>query len=154
LIYFLSSEISFLFFFPFFFFFIKFSLTGHTNKLYTVKASYDTTRAVTGSYDRTIKIWDLNKGNATKTLTHTSTANDLCFLDEASHTIISGHFDGSLRLWDIRSGETVKELSNICQSQITSLSPFSEKRRVLINSKDNNLKVLDLRMFEVVQTYS
>jgi autophagy-related protein 16 len=66
----------------------RLSLTGHVGKVYAAKFSTDD-RVVSGSHDRTIKIWDLNKGYCIKTLFTLSSCNDLCVLDGDAYIILS-----------------------------------------------------------------
>ncbi|RUP51745.1 WD40-repeat-containing domain protein [Jimgerdemannia flammicorona] len=86
-----------------------------------------------------------------------------------SSTIASGHLDNNLRLWDVRTGNAIKELTGIHLGQITSLSvspvhsyatylstfwlPITDGSKILTNSRDNTLKLIDLRMYEVVSTF-
>ena len=58
---------------------------------------------VTGSHDRTIKIWDLNTGYTTKTLLCFSSCNDVVTTVDGN-AILSAHFDGNLRQWDMHTG--------------------------------------------------
>jgi autophagy-related protein 16 len=55
------------------------SLTGHIGKVFS--ACFANGKVVSGSHDRMIKIWDLQKGYCTKTLFTLSSCNDLVSLD-------------------------------------------------------------------------
>lgn len=96
---------------------------------------YLISKALTGSHDRTLKIWDLQKGYCLRTIFCYSSCNDLgiardgsfIFLlpplsDEQGSLVISGHLDHHLRFWDVRNGELVHEMLNLHQGQITSVS--------------------------------
>ena len=77
-------------------------------------------RAVSSGTDRTIKVWDLNKGYCLRTIMCHSSCNSVrCSRDE--HLICSGHFDGTLRFWDIRSGKMANEVTGLHTQQICSL---------------------------------
>lgn len=76
-------------------------LKGHTNGIMAVQM-LDNVLA-TGSYDNTIKIWDLDTGSETRTLSgHTLGIRCLQF-DEKK--LISGSMDGTLRVWNWRTGD-------------------------------------------------
>ncbi|CAG8801464.1 36668_t:CDS:2, partial [Racocetra persica] len=107
---------------------------------------------ITGSHDRTIKVWDLQKGYCIRTIFSFSSCNDVVPLDEEGTTLVSGHLDNNLRFWDVRSGKDIKELTGIHLGQITSVSVSPDGSKVLTNSRDNTLKIVDLRTYDVEQT--
>lgn len=77
-------------------------------------------RAVSSGTDRTIKVWDLNKGYCLRTIMCHSSCNSVrCTRDE--HLICSGHFDGTLRFWDIRTGKMANEVTGLHTQQICSV---------------------------------
>jgi autophagy-related protein 16 len=116
---------------------LKHTLTGHTNKVLVGKF-FGAMKIVTGSYDRTLKIWDLmqkackspvmllvNKtktinlfvAKGIKTLFAGSSCNDAVAFD--SQCIISGHLDKKIRFWDVRADPTQSEI--LLQGKVTSL---------------------------------
>lgn len=59
----------------------------------------------TGSYDTTIKIWDMDSGEELRTLSgHTQGIRCLHFDDTK---LISGSLDGTLKVWNWRSGQCI-----------------------------------------------
>lgn len=125
------------------------TLTGHTNKVLTGKF-LGVMKIVTGSYDRTLKIWDLMQKACIKTLFAGSSCNDLVTLD--SQSIISGHVDKRIRFWDVRSDPTQSEI--VLQGKITSLDVSSNRNYLLASIRDENaLKMIDIRMNQVVETF-
>ena len=67
--------------------------------------SSDGISLVSGSYDKTVKLWDVQTGGVVKTF-HGHTDNIRSVSISADHTIIaSGSEDKTLRLWDIEIGE-------------------------------------------------
>ena len=74
---------------------------GHTNGVMCLQ--FDDHILATGSYDATIKIWDLETGKEIRTLTgHSSGIRCLQFDD---NKLISGSLDKSLKVWNWRTGE-------------------------------------------------
>nr|AWV66678.1 autophagy-related protein 16 [Brachionus koreanus] len=125
------------------------TLTGHTNKVLSGKF-LGVMKVVTGSYDRTLKVWDLMQKACIKTLFAGSSCNDLVTLD--SQSIISGHLDKKIRFWDIRMDPPQSEIS--LQGKITSLDISSNRNYLLASIRDENcLKMIDTRMNQVTETF-
>lgn len=67
---------------------------------------------ISGSIDKTIRIWDINSGYCIKKLVgHTATINSVVV---KNNLIISGSDDTTIRIWDINSGECIKILEGHC----------------------------------------
>ena len=79
-----------------------------------------------------------------------ASVNDVCLLDFDGSTIASGHFDNNLRFWDARSGNCVKEVQGIHLGQITSVCPSPEGTQILTTSRDNTLRIVDVRTYETL----
>lgn len=133
---------------------VRHTLNGHTSKIFASAFTSDSQNVITGSHDRSIKVWDLAKGNCLKTIFCYSSCNTLC-LNSNGNMICSGHFDSTLRLWDIKTGDSVGELTNIHSGQITSVCPVPDSygNIVLTNSRDNTLKLVDIGTQKIIQTF-
>ncbi|KAJ8946512.1 hypothetical protein NQ318_004647 [Aromia moschata] len=81
---------------------LRHTLTGHSGKVMAAKFLGEAPKVVTGSHDRTLKIWDLRSRACIETKFAGSSCNDLVTVDSAGSIIISGHFDKSIRFWDSR----------------------------------------------------
>ncbi|KIW93254.1 uncharacterized protein Z519_05859 [Cladophialophora bantiana CBS 173.52] len=78
-------------------------LKGHTNGVMALQ--FCDNILATGSYDATIKIWDLDTGKELRTLTgHTMGIRCLQFDD---NKLISGSLDKTLKVWNWRTGECI-----------------------------------------------
>lgn len=85
-------------------------LKGHTNGVMCMQLDDHAHILATGSYDATIKIWDLRSGQCMRTLTgHTSGVRCLQFDD---NRLISGSIDRTLRVWNWRSPLGSRDGSN------------------------------------------
>ncbi|CAD1469783.1 unnamed protein product, partial [Heterotrigona itama] len=95
------------------------TLTGHCGKVMAAKFLGEPSKVVTGSYDRTLKIWDLRSKACIETKFAGSSCNDLVTSDGAGSTIISGHFDQRIRFWDTRAESSSNDI--LLEGKVTSL---------------------------------
>lgn len=65
----------------------------------------------------------------------------------------SAHFDKSVRVYDIRSGKELHRTS-VHAGQVTSVTASPDQTYLLTNSRDNTLRLLDVRMsFDEVKVF-
>ena len=80
-------------------------LSGHTDTAGSLIFSPDGASLVSGSYDTTIKLWDMQTGGVVKTFQgHTGPVYSVSIPPNCT-TIASGSYDKTLRLWDIQTEE-------------------------------------------------
>ena len=127
------------------------TLTGHTNKVMAARFCGHN-MLVTGSHDRTLKIWDLHSRVCSKTIFAGSSCNDLVTIEMLNNLIISGHFDKRLRFWDRRTDQPITEV--LLQNRITSVDVDNDKTQICVLSRDDILSLIDLRNNRVLQTYT
>ncbi|CAF2504549.1 unnamed protein product [Rotaria sp. Silwood2] len=129
---------------------LRHTLTGHGAKVFCAKF-VTATLIASGSQDQTLKLWDLQNRQCVRTLFARSECHDLVTHD-ASGSLISGHFDKKIRFWDARNDSIKCELQ--LQAAVTSLSINREKQLLLACSRDDTLKLIELRENRVIQTFS
>lgn len=77
---------------------------GHTNGVMCLQ--FDDNILATGSYDTTVKIWDIESGKELRTLSgHTAGIRCLQFDD---NRLFTGSIDRTLKVWNWRTGECIK----------------------------------------------
>ncbi|KAI9487453.1 MAG: WD40-repeat-containing domain protein [Benjaminiella poitrasii] len=88
---------------------MRYELKGHTGAVYTVEFSPNGALLASGSFDKTIRIWDT--ASAQKELFclkgHTLNISDLAWTSDSS-TLLSGAFDETCKTWDVENGKLLK----------------------------------------------
>ncbi|CAG8568218.1 15868_t:CDS:2 [Dentiscutata erythropus] len=83
-------------------------LKGHADGIMSLQLDDQKNRLITGSYDNTIKVWNLNTGEVVRTLTgHTRCVRALQF-DNVK--LITGSMDHTLRVWNYHTGKCMTKL--------------------------------------------
>ncbi|KAJ1872842.1 hypothetical protein LPJ55_002737 [Coemansia sp. RSA 990] len=129
------------------------SLTGHIGSVMVAKFNHDASRVFTYSQDRTIKVWDTQRGLCVKTLFTVSSCHDFALLDSAGARIATAHVDNSVRVWDTASGKRLREAS-VHKEQVMSVWASCTGSRILTNSYDGTLKLVDASTLDVVAVMS
>ncbi|KAJ1722017.1 hypothetical protein LPJ53_003512 [Coemansia erecta] len=82
------------------------TVTGHADSVYCVQ--YDREKIVTGSRDRTIKIWDSQTLQCVRTMTGHE-ASVLCLKYDRT-TMVTGSSDSTVIIWDMATGAPLQRL--------------------------------------------
>src|SRR5262249_14998140 len=76
-------------------------LRGHTGPVLGVQYSPDGKTIATASQDKTVKVWDPEKGKLLSTLRgHMAWVNSICFSDDGRRLITAGE-DEQVIIWDV-----------------------------------------------------
>ncbi|KAM4057202.1 WD domain, G-beta repeat domain-containing protein [Hirsutella rhossiliensis] len=116
---------------------------GHENGVTCLQ--FDDNMLATGSYDTTIKIWNIETGEVMRTLRgHTATVRTLQF-DESK--LISGSFDKTIKIWNWQTGECLSTLQ--CHTEGV-LSVHYDGCTLASGSIDKTVKIFS---FDTKQTF-
>lgn len=116
------------------------TLTGHVGTVWTL--AFDDTKLVTGSFDKTIKIWDRDTFKCIKTLR--GHAYPIQCLQFRGNLLVTGSLDNSIRLWDIESGESMGSITDRAHNFDVFCLQF-EGDRLVSGSSDSSIKVWDMK---------
>jgi len=119
------------------------TLEGHTDVVDSVEITYDGNIGVSGSWDKTLRLWNLDSGVCLNILEGHLWEPTSVVITPDGKRIISGSRDHTLRLWDLESGASLKVLmghTNIVES--VAITP--DGKRVVSGSQDNTIRLWDL----------
>ncbi|MBI3272853.1 MAG: TIR domain-containing protein [Planctomycetes bacterium] len=118
-------------------------LDGHTDVVASVSISLDGCRAVSGSWDKTVRIWDLESRKEVARLEgHTDSVWSVAFSPDGRRAI-SGSGDMTVRLWDLDGSKHVTRLEG-CANPVLSVAFSPDGCRALSGSLDQTVRLWEL----------
>ncbi|XP_011675203.2 uncharacterized protein LOC756678 isoform X2 [Strongylocentrotus purpuratus] len=120
-------------------------LQGHSDTICCVR--FDIRRLITGSMDRTIRVWDIRSGKGIRRLTGHKGGIRCLQLDETR--IVSGSWDMSVMVWDVVRFELLAELTG--HTGVVSCLQFND-RLLVTGSHDRTLRVWSMFSYECKHT--
>lgn len=112
----------------------------HAGAIWTVDVNRDWTHALSGSDDKTMKLWDINTGECVRTFTgHSNTVRCVRFGHDESY-VVSGSWDNTIRVWRTSSGECLQTLEGHTDA-VNALDVSADGEYILSGSNDRTLKL-------------
>ncbi|KAM0158528.1 hypothetical protein ACHAQE_005438 [Botrytis cinerea] len=119
-------------------------LEGHTNPVTSVAFSPDGKQVVSGSDDKTVRLWDTATGlQIQPTLEgHTSYVTSVAFSPDGKQ-VVSGSEDKTVRLWDTATGQQIQPTLEGHTSHVTSVAFSPDGKQVVSGSWDHTVRLWD-----------
>ena len=103
----------------------------------------DGKRAVSASWDKTLKVWDLETGRALRTLRgHSDSVTGVAVTADGKRAV-SASWDKTLKVWDLETGRAVRTLEGHSDF-VYGVAVTADGKRAVSASRDKTLKVWDL----------
>jgi WD40 repeat protein len=137
---------------------LAYSLNGRESSVNSVAISPDGQTLVSGSMDKTIKVWRLSDGKLLRTLSgHRVSVNSVAISPDGQ-TLVSGSMDKTIKVWRLSDGKLLHTLSghrvsvNFVASTPVEISPNGQT--LVSGSYDKTIKVWRLRDGQLLRTLS
>jgi mitogen-activated protein kinase organizer 1 len=105
---------------------------------------------VTGSFDGTVKIWDLRSKSTQPIMTFNEARDAVSAVEVLGHRIYAGSVDGRVRVYDLASGMCE---TDVLGASVTSVTPTQDGEAYLASTLDSKLRLMDCKTGRCLQTF-
>ena len=119
------------------------TLSGHGDWVRSLIISSDGACVVSGSDDKSVKLWEIQTGALVKTfLGHTCSISSVSISTDMT-LVTSGSWDCTVCLWDVQTGECQKVIKQSCPVTSVAFSP-TDPRCIISASQDGIVQTWDI----------
>jgi WD40 repeat protein len=127
------------------------TLAGHSDSVTGVAVTPDGKRAVSASFDGTLKVWDLDTYRELRTLAgHSDSVTGVAVTPDGKRAI-SASDDKTLKVWDLETGRALLTLEGHTD-RVNGVAMTPDAKCAVSASADHTLKVWDLDTGRVLRT--
>jgi WD40 repeat protein/serine/threonine protein kinase len=127
------------------------TLEDHAGWVTAVSITPNGQHAISASHDRTLRVWDLEKGNRPGKLEgHTGWVHAVAVTPDGRRAI-SGSGDHTLRVWDLESRQSLQTLQGHTD-WVSAVAVTPDGRCAVSGSGDRTLRVWDLKSGQTLRT--
>ncbi|MFN6275813.1 MAG: protein kinase domain-containing protein [Microcystis sp.] len=131
--------------------FLDKTLTGHSNVVWSVAYSPDGRYLASGSWDKTIKIWEVATGKQLRTLTGHSDWVNLVVYSPDGRYLASGSYDKTIKIWEVATGKQLRTL-NGHSDWVKSVVYSPDGRYLASGDGDNTIKIWEVATGKELRT--
>ncbi|XP_072096583.1 WD repeat-containing protein 5 isoform X2 [Mobula birostris] len=130
------------------------TLKGHSNYVFCCNFNPQSNLIVSGSFDESVRIWDVKTGKCLKTLPAHSDPVSAVHFNRDGSLIVSSSYDGLCRIWDTASGQCLKTLIDDDNPPVSFVKFSPNGKYILAATLDNTLKLWDYSKGKCLKTYT
>ncbi|MGD0885241.1 MAG: protein kinase [Thermodesulfovibrionales bacterium] len=128
------------------------TLGGHTEGVGSAAISPDGGSALSGSYDKTLRLWDIETGECLRVFEGHARGILSVAISPDGRSALSGSYDKTLRLWDIETGECLRVFEGHT-SYVYSVAISPGGGSALSGSGDKTLRLWDIETGECLRVF-
>ena len=135
------------------------TLAGHTAAVTGVGFSADGKHVVSGSEDKTVRVWSIESGQAVREITTAAAVTDVLIRIDGTQ-VVSAHADNKVRVWTFAKpeGETPeggeKPVREIAHNGVSCLATTPTANQIISGGTDNVARIWNLDNGSAVRTLS
>ncbi|QLE57665.1 WD40 repeat domain-containing protein [Nostoc sp. TCL26-01] len=127
------------------------TLIGHTDAVWSVIFSNDGKTVVSGSTDKTIKVWNLDTGEVISTLRGHRDVVRAMALSHDGQTLISGSGDKTIKIWDFQTLKLKRTLSHHA-SPVWSVAISPDGQTLVSGHEDGTINIWNFPTGQLLRT--
>ncbi|KAL1619642.1 Septin spn4 [Diplodia seriata] len=124
--------------------------SGHAGKCNAVAFAAEGDVLVSGSFDATLKLWDLKSQSHKPLMTLSEAKDSISSICVWGHEIFAGCVDGRLRTYDIRMGQVFVD---VLGHPVTSVTSTRDADSILTSTLDSTIRLMDRSNGRLLQSY-
>jgi WD40 repeat protein/predicted KAP-like P-loop ATPase len=127
------------------------SCQGHKGSIWSLAFNHDGTQIVSGSSDRTVRLWDVTTGQAIDRPSwhHRDFVKSVAF-NHNSTQVVSGSDDRRVRLWDVETGQAIDRPAWVHNGLVKSVAFNYDGSMLVSGGRDNMVRLWDVTTGEAI----
>jgi len=123
----------------------------HSDWVKSVAISPDGQTLVSGSRDKTIKVWNLHTGKLSRNFAGHSDTVETVAISADGHIIVSGSHDKTIKVWNLHTGELIRTLAGH-PDQVYCVAISADGQIIVSGGSEETIKVWNLHTGELIRT--